>query len=49
MQHIIKNFFPIILAIIDIFAGLVFLYYKDYNRMIYWFAAATLTITVIRM
>ena len=38
--------FPIILAILDLCAALVYLYTRDFRHAIYWLAAAVLTITV---
>jgi hypothetical protein len=42
----ITKIFPISLIILDIGASIVYLYFKDYRRCIYWIAAAILTITV---
>lgn len=41
-----KIFFPIILVVLDISAALVYGYYWDWKHMVYWLAAATLTICV---
>ncbi len=38
--------FPIMLIILDLCASLVYLYYLDYRRSVYWLAAAILTLTV---
>ena len=42
----ITKFFPIILIILDICAGIFYGINGDIRRLIYWFAAAILTITV---
>ncbi len=41
------NLFPIILAIIDLIASMVYLYYKDYARFVYWLSACSITISTI--
>ena len=38
--------FPIVLIVLDVAAGLMYAYNGDYKKLIYWIAAATLTITV---
>jgi len=38
--------FPTALIILDVLASLVYFYYGDYRRAIYWFAAAVLTASV---
>ena len=38
--------FPTALIILDVLASLVYLYFGDYRRAIYWFAAAVLTASV---
>jgi len=38
--------FPTVLIVIDVAAGIVYGLSGDWKRMVYWFAAATLTATV---
>jgi len=38
--------FPLLLIALDLGASLVYIYYLDWRRAIYWFAAAVLTLTV---
>jgi len=40
------KFFPIILIVLDVCAGIVYGLNGDYRRLVYWMAAAVLTITV---
>lgn len=41
-----KLVFPVILIVLDVCAGLVYGYSHDWKHMVYWFAAATLTLCV---
>jgi len=41
------NYFPIILAILDLLAGFFYLKNKDLPRAIYWFCAGGLTISTL--
>lgn len=41
-----KTFFPIVLIILDVCAALTYGYFADWKHMVYWLAAATLTICV---
>lgn len=41
-----KQFFPMILIVLDIAAGVVCACHGDYRRLIYWLAAAVLTASV---
>jgi hypothetical protein len=41
-----KTLFPSILIILDIGSSVVYLYFGDIRRAIYWIAAAVLTICV---
>lgn len=38
--------FPLLLALLDFCAGIVYLLHSDYRHCIYWLAAMTLTLTV---
>lgn len=38
--------FPALLIALDLGASLVYVYYYDWRRAIYWLAAAVLTLTV---
>jgi len=42
----IEKIFPTILIIIDILAGLIYLYQSDKKHFIYWLSAACLTFSV---
>lgn len=42
----IRVLFPIILITLDVCAGIAYGYFSDWKQMVYWFAAATLTICV---
>lgn len=42
-QQVITRVFPSLLILLDLAAAVVYLYYGDYRRAIYWIAAATLT------
>jgi hypothetical protein len=39
-------FFPFMLIVLDVSAAIVYATYGDWRRMIYWLAAATLTLCV---
>ena len=41
-----KYIFPTLLIILDVLAGFVYAINGDYKKLIYWLAAATLSITV---
>jgi len=45
----LRNVLPIALTVIDLLAGIVYLFCKDYTRAIYWFSAACLTTTTLFM
>lgn len=45
-QPIFTRAFPTALIVLDCLASLVYLYYGDWRRAIYWLAAAVLTATV---
>lgn len=38
--------FPVILIVLDVCASIVYGYFGDWKQMVYWFAAATLTVCV---
>jgi len=40
------KFFPVILAILDILAAIVYAYNGDIRHTIYWLAASTLTLSI---
>jgi hypothetical protein len=42
----VTKIFPVSLIVLDICAAIVYLYFRDYRRCIYWMAAAVLTVTV---
>ena len=41
-----KQFFPVLLIILDLAAAIVYVCHGDWRKTIYWFAAAVLTTTV---
>jgi hypothetical protein len=41
-----RQLFPTLLILLDLAASGVYLYYADWRRALYWFAAAVLTATV---
>jgi hypothetical protein len=41
-----QKIFPSLLIVLDVAAAVVYFYYGDYRRTIYWLAAATLTACV---
>lgn len=45
-QLIFSKAFPITLIVLDVLASLVYLYFSDYRRAVYWLAAAVLTASV---
>jgi hypothetical protein len=40
------QFFPTLLILLDLGASGIYLWYMDWRRALYWFAAAVLTATV---
>jgi len=42
-------FFPTILMILDIAAALIYVFYGDWWRVLYWCAAAAITLSVVLM
>ena len=46
MNLFFSRAFPTALIVLDILASLVYLYYGDWRRFIYWMAAAVLTASV---
>lgn len=41
-----KQFFPAVLIVLDVAAGIVYACHGDWRRLIYWLSAAVLTATV---
>ena len=37
---------PTVLAVIDILAGIVYIFHGDWRKVVYWFAAAALSLVV---
>ena len=42
----ISKVFPFTLIVLDVCAAMVYFYFKDYKKGIYWISAATLTLCV---
>jgi len=46
-MNISPKAFPTLLIVLDLLAGMVYYYYNDAGRSIYWFAAAILSYSVV--
>ncbi len=44
-----KHALPILLAVLDVAAAIVYAYYGEWWRVLYWLAAAMITISTIGM
>ncbi len=45
----VDKIFPMIIAILNLLASLVYFYSWDYSKWIYWFACVMITLSVIYM
>lgn len=40
------RFFPVVLIVLDLLASIAYAFEGDWRRMVYWFAAAVLTVSI---
>lgn len=46
LTPIFTKLFPTVLIVLDLAASMTYLYFSDWRRAVYWFAAAVLTASV---